>query len=183
MPVGILDANRWTIVDLDELMMSLQTCNRHIGKSFVGVRITNSGFYNKSQKYTGIASIMANGNRFFILRAICGTTAADFFSYIQAFLATFGPEHPRLIFMWDNFRSHISPATAHLIHANGHRNSSYRTYLQSVGLRNSSQSLSYSWRCWSTCCCARSLCKLDWLWRYFSPLWLPLNMHTWTWRP
>ena len=120
MPVGIVGANRWTIVDSDELMVSLQTCNRHIGKPFVGVRITNSGFYNKSQKYTGIASIMANGNRFFILRAVCGTTAADFFSYIQAFLATFGPEHPRLIFMWDNFRSHISPATAHLIHASGH---------------------------------------------------------------
>jgi len=118
-PIGILNINRYTLLDLDECGLHLTSANRSEGKAKVNVRVACIGNYGHSDKLTIIAAVDASGFKDLYISDQPGTTSALFTEYIRRLLRRLAPG-VRRIFLWDNLRAHYCPEVANLIYAAGH---------------------------------------------------------------
>ena len=106
-PYGIADIRRQDIIDLDECGVEVQSADRHIGKAFVGKRVSQTGPYQKSTKLTLLLAISgdgANPRRWRDTWTGEGTTGARMINFIQTILNIIGPGTPqrRYCFTMDN---------------------------------------------------------------------------------
>jgi transposase len=124
-PFGIADINRSDMVDLDECGVFVETADRKIGKSYIGVRVKQGGPYSKSDKWTLLMAIAGdpNGQRWRKQWLEGGTTNDKMIEFIQEILDSIGPGTPerRRCFMMDNLTSHHNLQISAMIHAAGHR--------------------------------------------------------------
>ena len=60
------------LIDVDEAGVFPETSTRHYGKAYYGIRSRSRGAYGHSEKFTLLAAVAANGDRWFSPRKIPG---------------------------------------------------------------------------------------------------------------
>lgn len=108
-PYGIADIRRQDLIDLDECGKELSHCDRHIGKSYQGERVKQTGPYTKSDKYNLLLAISGDGATNRRWRDIWtgeGTTGERMVAFIRRIVNAIGPGTParRYCFTMDNLR-------------------------------------------------------------------------------
>jgi len=120
LPIGIAGVPVHVLFDVDECALYTTSANRRFGKSLVGVSINEVGPYGSTDKWTlilGVDSWTFSHSNF---RNVAGTTAQDFFFFVQGALARFAALGVRRIWLMDNLPAHFSPAIITAIYAAGH---------------------------------------------------------------
>lgn len=108
-PYGIADIRRQDLIDIDECGKELSHCDRHIGKSYQGERVKQTGPYTKSDKYNLLLAISGDGATNRRWRDIWtgeGTTGERMIAFIRRIVNAIGPGTParRYCFTMDNLR-------------------------------------------------------------------------------
>jgi hypothetical protein len=119
--VGIVGIPRRFLLDTDECGIYLNSCNRKYGKGYVSARVREVGPYGHTDKWTLIMTISPTGFRHVLFRKVSGTTAYDFYLFIERVILRVDGLGIQLTFLWDNLSSHSSDALTLLIYNHGHR--------------------------------------------------------------
>jgi len=118
-PYGVVGVPIATFMDYDECMISLQTVNRRYGKAYVNVRVSESGPYSYTEKFTLKLAIDSNNFKHVNLTNDIGTTNQSFRAFFSSMLPRLVGGPPRTILM-DNLSSHYDAVTWAMVHAAGH---------------------------------------------------------------
>ena len=120
-PTGILAANIYELIDIDEAAIGFLHANRNHGKQIVDVRVGDIGPYSKSEKFTMIAAVGPPNFKHMFMSKVPGTTKELFAEFIRNLLLRFPQGTQRKTFLWDNLSSQFSDEIANEIYALGHR--------------------------------------------------------------
>lgn len=82
-PYGIANVPTNELIDVDEAGVRVQDCNQKYGKAPQGVRVVMKGNYEKGAKWTLIIAVSANGQVWYELEKIAGTSEATFRNFIN----------------------------------------------------------------------------------------------------
>jgi hypothetical protein len=120
-PVGIAGVPLASLVDMDECAIHLNCANRTHGKSVIGVRVRDAGHYQRSDKWTLILAIDAQGFTHVRLTKDVGTTKLTFDEFIRTLLPRLPAAGGPRTLIWDNLSSHYSDVAATMIYNAGHQ--------------------------------------------------------------
>jgi transposase len=99
----------------------LSCVNRAHRKSVVGVRVRDASHYSRTDKWTLMLAIDAQGLAHVRLTKDIGTTKLIFDDFIRTLLPRLPPGGPPRTFIWDNLRAHYSDTAANMIYNAGHQ--------------------------------------------------------------
>jgi len=122
-PNGIVGIRRVDLLDTDEAAIYLETADRGYGKCFIGKRCEEEGPYGRSEKYTLLFTMGANGLKISLFERMKGVNVAIYAAHIQEVIAAIGPGGPGncKTFLCDNLNVHKNLLIGQLIQQAGHR--------------------------------------------------------------
>ena len=124
-PAGVVDIERWGVIDIDEAGLFLKSAAWKIGQISIGSRVRETGLYGHSEKCTLLMAIAGDiaGKRWVDFAKRAYTSAFDFLQFINRILNDIGPGTParRRCFTIDNLVAHKHPAILYAIFTVGHR--------------------------------------------------------------
>ena len=128
-PIGVADARRHRVIDLDECGLYIASANRNSGKAYVGVRVRDAGPYSNADKWTLLMAVCGEdgtvdqpSRRWTNIWMDGGTTITRMMDFVLGILQDIGhaQEGDFYIFTMDNLNAHRNVGVVALIHSYGH---------------------------------------------------------------
>lgn len=130
-PLGIVGVDKARIIDVDEFGVTLAKVDGRYAKVFAGDPhpVAPGAFHVKDSKLTVILAVAPNGDRWFQIEQIPGTSAEMFAAFLENQVFPYLPGRPRRrLFLWDNLGSHTSPIVYNAVTCAGHECQCRPTY-------------------------------------------------------